>query len=324
VARFEIFGLRFESDRLLSGCGVAPVGGGTDVRLFLSNHATSQFDALDWKTTYPSTHFDRRVTPILIIQKDSAANWIRMRYFDDTAFVLDRAGTQIHASWASPCTAEDAATYLLGPVLGMLLYLRGHTCLHASAVEHRGKALVFVGGAEAGKSTLAAAFARRGKRVLTDDILSLVRRAGKIEAHPGIPRIGLWGESVAHLWGSEGALPRQTPSWEKRQFDLVEANLYQDAPLPVSAVYVLSEREPRNAVCFTPLAGYETLLQLIANKYVTRVSERSQDQRDFILLSEVASSLPIKRIARSNALSDLDSTCDAILHDASVRSSATV
>ena len=238
-----------------------------------------------------------------------------MRYSDGTEFVLDRAGSEVHSFWTPPSTPEDVVTYLLGPVLGLLLYLRGVTCLHASAIACEGAALVFVGPAEAGKSTLAAAYARRDYRVLTDDILVLVRNEHSILAVPGVPRIGLWPQSVEQLWGREDALPRQVETWEKRYFDLDGHGLFQDSPLPVGAVYLLAQREPNVEPCIGPLTGTSALLALIANKYVTRISERAQDRRDFVRFSELAGSVPVRRITRSDALSDLNATCQAILAD---------
>jgi hypothetical protein len=193
--------------------------------------------------------------------------------------------------------------------------MRGLTCLHASAVAHRGRALVFVGAAEAGKSTLVAAFARRGHRVLTDDILVLERDSEKIVARPGLPRVGLWPASVEQLWGDVDALPLQVPNWDKRYLDLTQKALFQDVALPVGAVYVLVERRREAAFAVEALRGTEAAVALIANKYVTRISEREQDRRDFVLLSEIVESVPIRRISRNDALTELNATCDAILAD---------
>ena len=75
---------------------------------------------------------------------------------------MDRHGTKLWASWPSHSSVEEAATYLLGPVLGLLLRFRGVTCLHASAVAIGDSVIAFVGAEGAGKSTTAAAFARPG------------------------------------------------------------------------------------------------------------------------------------------------------------------
>src|SRR5215469_301127 len=65
----------------------------------------------------------------------------------------DQAGAEVRARWAAASTFEDAVTYLLGPVLGFVLRLRGRTCLHASAVAVGGQAIALAGSSGAGKST---------------------------------------------------------------------------------------------------------------------------------------------------------------------------
>lgn len=241
--------------------------------------------------------------------------WLRIRYLEGPIFDIKRDGSEVHA-WSVPgYSREDIARCVLGPISGLLLYLRGTTCLHAGTIAHRGRALAFVGAAEAGKSTLAAAFARMQYPVITDDVLALERRDGRVLAQPAIPRIGLWPDSVQHLWGDADALPQQTATWDKRTFDLLSEDLYQRTALPIGAVYVLADRVRDTAPRFLGLDGTDAVLALIANKYVTRYSEREQDKRDFVLLSELAASVPIRRVTRSDALADMNTTCEAILAD---------
>ena len=134
-------------------------------------------------------------------------------------------------------------------------------------------------------------------------------------AQPAVPRIGLWPDAVEQLWGNADALPRQIANWDKRFFDLLSANGFQATGLPIGAVYVLVERAAEATIRMEALKGTTALLALIANKYVTRYSEREQDGRDFALLSELAASVPIRRLIRSDALSDLNATREAILAD---------
>ena len=56
-------------------------------------------------------------------------------------------------------------------LMAVLLALRGDYALHASTVELKGRALAFVGGPGAGKSTMAALMCSEGARLLTDDLL---------------------------------------------------------------------------------------------------------------------------------------------------------
>ena len=318
VTRFwtrSCFGLEFALAGASPAEGLRGSGSAASVQVALSTAATRGFEERNWRLIFRSPELGPAGAPSVIIEDLPGHPWIRVRYDDGTTFVLDRDGSAVRASWAVDATLEDAETYLVGPVFGLLLYLRGLTCLHASAIARHGEALIFVGAAEAGKSTLAAAFAKKDHPVLSDDILVLERADSVFLARPGIPRIGLWPESVEHLWGDRDALPRQVATWDKRYLDLDRVNLFQATPLPVGAVYILGERAPGVTPRIECLRGTEAALALIANKYVTRVAERELDKRDFELLSALAASVPIRRITRSNALFELDATRDAILVD---------
>lgn len=320
----RIFGLGFEIDHPVAGIKPIPGVSPLDVHVSFAKLRNLDFVESNWTLLYCSPEVASNGSPIVAIDRDHHCHWLRMRYYDGTTFILNRAGTQINVSAPSSVTADGASTYLVAGVFGLLLYLRGLTCLHASAIAYRRKALVFVGDAEAGKSTLAAAFAKRSHRVLTDDILVLGNWKNTVRARPGIPRIGLWPKSVEYLWGHKDALPKQVANWDKRYFGLIETNLYQDTALAVGAVYVLGERREDARPHVSPLKGTDAALSLFANKYVTRISEREQEKRDFYLISRLAKSVPVRRLIRSDALTDLSVTCDAILEDyeSSTRKSA--
>src|SRR5258708_3332580 len=105
-------------------------------------------------------------------------------------------------------------------ILGVLVRLRGVTCLDASAVAIEDRWVAFVGPEAAGKSTTAAAFARQGYGVLSDDIVALVERDGAFHVMPAYPHLCLWPDSVKMLYGSSEMLPRFSPEWEKRRLAL--------------------------------------------------------------------------------------------------------
>ena len=113
-------------------------------------------------------------------------------------------------------TFEDLLTYLLGPVLGFLLHLRGVPCLHGSAVAVEEGAVAFLGPAGSGKSTTAALFARHGHGVFSDDIVPVHEKDEPFLVHPGYNYLRLWPESGRMLFGAAETLPRITPTWGKR------------------------------------------------------------------------------------------------------------
>ena len=312
---YRFFGECFSINRLLVGFGPIRSSKLTSITVSMSLTATEGFEDCACAPLCHGSGSGLANSSAMALEQLEGGRFIRVRYGDGTTFVLNRPGSEIRASWTPPSRPEDVETYLFGQIAGLLLYQRGSTCLHASAVAHRDKALVFAGTAEAGKSTLAATFAHAGHRVLTDDILVIDRARRGFVARPGIPRVGLWPESVSHLWGHANSLPRQVPNWDKRYLNLFAENLFQDTPLTVGAIYVLADRLPGGSASIEPFTGASSLRVLIANKYVTRISNRHQDKRDFLLLSELAGSVPIRRVMRSDRLSDVYQTREAILAD---------
>ena len=193
-----------------------------------------------------------------------AGKFCRLEYADGTQFWLNREGTEVWATWPENSTIEDTATYLLGPVLGRLLRLRGVTCLHASAVAFGEQAVAFVGPAGAGKSTTAAALALRGHAILSDDVVALAERDASFYVHPAYPYLCLWPESVQTIYGSADALPQLSANYEKRCLSLGKQELpFEERPLPLAAIYILGERrgdpapvvQRHPATAGVPLAG---------------------------------------------------------------------
>jgi len=311
----RLFGLSFGSTGALPGFTVDFAPERTDVRADLSPTATSEFRDVPGRLRHCSTDKDASGNPLLEIHEIADGGLFRLTYCDGTTFVLDRNGTSVKGSWTTASTLADTMVYFLGPVAGALLYLRGVPCLHASAIVVRGKALLFVGSAEAGKSTTAAAFAKRGYRVITDDIAALGKQNGVFVVRPGVPRVLLWPPSVEAIWGAGDALPLVVPNWDKRYLDLSERGLFQETHVPLGAVYVLEDRVANCEIGVSPLGGAKALMRLVANKYFSRFSEPQLQATEFSAFSRLASCIPVRRVTRPDDRSRIDDVCDAILGD---------
>jgi hypothetical protein len=224
----------------------------------------------------------------------------------------------VWADWPENYTLEDACTYLLGPVIGFVLRLRGVTCLHASAVAAGEQAIALAGFPGAGKSTTAAAFARCGYAVIADDVVALTEERENFLVPPGYPRVNLWPDSVRALYGSEGALPRITPTWDKRYVTLGENGLgFAARPLPLGAIYLLGEREEAlPAPVVEEVTGADALTRLVANTYVNYLLDRDMRSQEFDVLSRVAARVPIRRVRTPAGLSSVFDLCETIATDA--------
>jgi len=135
---------------------------------------------------------------------------------------------------------------------------------------------------------------------------------------PGYPRLNLWPDSVRALFGSEEALPRITPTWDKRYIALGNNGLsFVSNPLPLGAIYLLG---PRQAALGSPVVeampGGDALLWLVANTYMNYLLDRHMRSLEFDLLSRVVARIPVRRVRPPADATALFEVCDAIAADA--------
>ena len=299
----------------------------TDVRVSFGA-LPDWFDSLEphqIETTYVTDYAAACGTPALVFSRLHGGKFYRFSYADKTEFVVDHAGREIWSDWPAPLTLEDASTYLLGPVMGFVLLLRGLVCLHASAIVVDGKAIALIGPAGAGKSTTAAAFAARGFNVLAEDVVTLDDgfgdRADSFFVRPAYPCIRLWPASAATLYGSSSALPPLTPNWDKCYLDLthgevLETTRFESKPGELAALYLLGKRrDDSEAPRVETLDRGEGLMSLVANTYATKLMDKHMRAREFEILSRVLSRVPLRRVTPHSDLARLSKLCETILSD---------
>ena len=292
-----LYGLRLAANMALPGLPLRLDSDAFDVRIRLK----------DW-TIFPAT-FPESIEFFYTSSQDAApcepnlrvgmlpgGDYFGFFYSDGVRFAVERQGHEVWGDWPENYTLEDACTYLLGPVIGFVLRLREMTCLHASAVAVGEHAIALVGFPGAGKSTTAAAFARCGFSVIADDVVALAEDGENFLVQPGYRRVNLWPDSARVLFGSDEALPRITPTWDKRYMALGDNGLgFASKPLPLGAIYLLGAREAALAApVVEAFAGGDALVELVANTYVNYLLDRSMRSREFDLLSRVVAGIPIR------------------------------
>jgi hypothetical protein len=277
---------------------------------WLSNVTATQIE-----TSYVAEYKSECGEPALRVFRVLDGEYYRFYYADETEFFVDRAGTEVWARWTAPLTLEDTATYLLGPVMGFVMLLRGIVCLHASAIAVGDKAIALLGPAGSGKSTTAAAFSDRGYSVLAEDVVTLDDLGDRFLVRPGYPCIRLWPASVKALYGSETHLPKLTPNWDKCYLDLTERS-FQAESLPLAAIYHLGERRHDVTAPFVEaLDQSQGLLSLIANTYATKLMDKQMRAREFELLTRVLHNVPLRRVTPRADPARIPELCDTILND---------
>jgi len=266
------------------------------------------------ETSYVADYKSECGEPALRVFRVLDGKYYRFCYADETEFVVNKAGTEVWAKWCEPLTLEDTATYLLGPVMGFVMLLRGIVCLHASAVAIGDEAIALVGPAGSGKSTTAAALAERGYSVLAEDVVTLDDRGDHFLVRPGYPCIRLWPAAVKALYGSETHLPKLTPNWDKCYLDL-SAN-FQREPLRLAAIYHLSERHhDATAPSVQALDRADGLMSLVANTYATKLMDKQMRAREFELLTRVLNNVSVRRVTPHSDIVYIPELCTRILSD---------
>ncbi|HEY2462359.1 MAG TPA: hypothetical protein VGI16_16235 [Candidatus Acidoferrum sp.] len=263
---------------------------------------------------YVSSYTEESGEPSLRIWGAPEDGLLRLAYCDGTQFWLDRNGTELWACWSETTSLANTFSYLLGPVLGLLMRLRGVICLHASAVAFGDYSVAFVGAEGAGKSTTAAAFAREGHGVISDDVVALVERDGVFHIMPAYPHVRLWPESVTMLYGSADALPPFMEGWDKRRLELRESTSFEKRILPLGAVYLLGEREgPAAAV--TDVPAQTGFLTLVANTYATNLLDKEKRGQEFAALGRLMGSVPIRQVCAAKGRDDVGELCRVVRAD---------
>jgi hypothetical protein len=188
-------------------------------------------------------------------------NWARVGRF------AIRAAREINIEPAPDVSEALLRLPLLGPVTALLLYLRGHFVLHASAVSVGGKGAIFVGDKQAGKSTTAAVMVASGHRLLADDVVAIdVSARGAPSILPGFPQLKLDRDAaIDGIPERSEPLPLVQPNFIKLQHRLV--GRFSHAPAPPTRVYVLTRG---TNIAATPLSPSEALAALMRFSYVTR------------------------------------------------------
>jgi hypothetical protein len=305
---YHACGLSIASNAPIAGLRPAAGHGKADVTVAMEGAtAHAGENRLYPQTWYVSPDMDPSGQPEMRIE--AGERGYRLACRGDAAFLVDPGGCHVVARWAASCTDVDAASHLTGSVLAFVLRLRGVVPLHASAVAGDGRALLFVGDSWSGKSSTAAAFSTLGYSLLSDDIVRIDDRGDDVVAYPCQPRLNVWGDSAAALFGASDG-----DAYRKRSVDALDAGYrFQDTPVPIEAVYVLAEREQgvRRPVV-RGLAPRDALIALVQHTHGGSFLDRGMRARELELIARLVETVPVRELAFGDSLEDLVASCRMI------------
>jgi hypothetical protein len=250
--------------------------------------------------------------------------YTRLRFSQSREFVefeVNPGATRVQVWWSEHAALGDVTAILVGPVMGYVLRLRGITCLHGSVVALNDRAVVFLGSKGIGKSTIAAAFARHGNAILSDDLAVLHDTETGFMAHPGYPYLRLNNDAAQALHRGSEPLRRLSPYIAKyvaKTHAVPEKGQWRfhNEPLPVSAAYLLVRKDPLEVVPTTvEITPQDALIVLFSHRYPSSISNRSRDSAAFKAMGKLASEIPVRAVHHRGGFSQLEQLREVIVDD---------
>lgn len=312
TTRCRAFGLVIESDVPMSGLVEASTSDTPDVRVELREGHWDGWHPRGRHRPWFETdgHGDGR--PWLTVWRLDA---FRFEYAEGAVFTISADGGVVSAQWRPPLTRADAVSFLIGPILAFVLRLRGVVPLHASAVELGGKAVVFVGAAGAGKSTLAAALGAQGHRVLSDDVVPLRAIGETLVADPGCARVSVWSDSASVVFGEANALETVSDTYAKHVVDALDARVTFGAESkPLAGIFLLQDRTEIDLQVTVPTSR-AAFLWLLSNTYGAYLLDARLRAREFDFLGGVVERVPVRLLSLPADLRGLPGVCERLASD---------
>lgn len=203
---------------------------------------------------------------------------------------------------------ESLRNCILGSAMAVLLQQRGFLVLHASCVVIDGMAVAFLGHSGAGKSTICSAFQARGYKFLTDDVMALKIDSQEIMVIPSIPEIKLRDDSASVTNLSGGSLSPLHPLTQKKIHRVRES--FDRRVAPLKQIYVLEQGERNYIQLLEVQAAFVELIR--HTRSVATLRTQNLDRVHFDRCATLSNNVPISKLVRKFALSELDSVVSLV------------
>ena len=220
-----------------------------------------------------------------------------------------------------PDTPTHTFTHLLlDQVLPLVIGGPDRLALHASVVSVDGMAAAFVGATGQGKSTLAAALARRGHLVLSDDCCVICRTPGGFEVAPTYAGLRLFPETIHELFG--GSAPRHADvshySTKQRIVPVTAGPSVRLPRVPLRRIYTLATRPvaaPVAEVLVSERPPRDGVLDVVGATFYLDVWDARRAREGFELAVAAASSCSVRLLTLPWNLGALDEGVKRIVDD---------
>lgn len=238
-----------------------------------------------------------------------------LRFIDIADFSVNLTTRQVTCQPVPGIADETLADLHFNQVLPLIMGTEGDLVLHASAVATPAGAVAFLGATGRGKSTLAAAFARRGSPFITDDGLILDADQRGYLVRPRRPILRLRPDSEMEILGG-AQLPAKDEGTKKRIAARPEIP-FAKAAVPLAAIYLLTEPGAFESPQIKHLSPPEALTALMSHCFILDVEDKPAVRGHFHQLSDLAVQMGCFTLDYPRRYGDLPSVIDAVIAHAS-------
>ena len=260
---------------------------------------------------FATAPYDRWVAPAgeVIAQFYRIPDGYLLRFPDEVDFeIFPETGTV--RRWPVPHADEAHLESLYSnAVLPILGNHRGGLFLHGSAVNIGGQAVAFLGLSRSGKTTLAAALAKLGHPLLTEDVIELAIRPDGYQLQPKKSPLRLFADSVAHIIGKQATALDPTVKLTVPP----EAGLtIESSPAPLSRIYFLGQN--RDApLAIRPIATAAALKEMLSHSFILDVEDRQRLNAHFCRIADLSEKIPCFTLDYPRRYTELAGVLQAII-----------
>lgn len=292
---YNIFGLNFRSPLVIPGLVTNDIGT-TDVNIQLG-------DVPD--------HLDQVISSGVLFESGPQDFLLKL---PNVGKYHVQNGNQITIDPNPGAAESEIRLFLLGSVLGAILFQRGYLPLHGSAIEVDGKALIIIGNSAAGKSTLAASLNQAGFPLISDDLSAIsLNNIGKCVIHPGIPFVKLWKDTLDLLF-PQAEPEKVRPQLMKYLVPVSDSNMVPGEIILQTIINLTTHNH--NEFRTTPITG--------ANKFPVLRDHIYRDQMikgmgilkaQFVMLSQLANQIQLFQVERPAIPLDVETLTDLVINE---------
>lgn len=235
-------------------------------------------------------------------------SWV---YVPNIAFFYIHDGRYIEVEICNSVSLDKVKSYLLGSIMGFLIYQKGILAIHGGAVVLDNKAAIIMGESGVGKSTLTEGLIRSGAKFLSDDISS-VSFGNSIYINPGYPGRRLC-KNVMEYYDYNLKYYKEIDLDYKIKYMISQEEIFVDKKVLLQAIFYLTVRDDIEKVEISEIKGTEKLEILFNNCYILNWFRFEGITNEYMKKCiRVCKEVPIYKIVRSKDGFTVDNQIEVI------------